>query len=137
MVSDNGRYVQHENGDPFFWLGDTGWLLFQRLDRDKAKQYFQNRKEKGFNVIQCIFHQNFSHVNAYGDTAYSSFDITKPIITQGNDPNDDEQYDYWDHVEYIIDAAAEYGLYIGLVTTWRDLHKQDKNLNGENSRRES
>ena len=89
MASENGRYLQHENGDPFFWLGDTGWLLFQRLDRMQAEKYLKNRKEKGFNVIQCIFHQNFSHVNAYGDTAYSSFDITKPIITKGNDRCDD------------------------------------------------
>lgn len=131
MVSENGRYLQHENGDPFFWLGDTGWLLFQRLNREQAEQYILNRKEKGFNVIQCIFHQNFSHINAYGDTAYSGFDITKPIITPGKDPDDEEQYDYWDHAEYIIDAAARHGIYIGLVTTWRDLHKQDENLNRE------
>ncbi|MDE7346377.1 MAG: DUF4038 domain-containing protein [Muribaculaceae bacterium] len=26
-VSDNGLYLQHEDGTPFFWLGDTGWLL--------------------------------------------------------------------------------------------------------------
>ncbi len=130
-VSENGRYLQHENGTPFFWLSDTGWLLFQRLDRDEAKQYIENRKGKGFNVIQCIFNQNFSHTNAYGDTTYSSFDITKPIITPGNNPNNEEEYDYWDHVDYIVDLAAEYGIYIGMTTTWRDLHNQDKNLNKE------
>lgn len=26
-VSDNGTYLQHENGTPFFWMGETGWLL--------------------------------------------------------------------------------------------------------------
>ena len=46
-VSQNHRYLQHENGKPFFWLGDTGWLLFQRLNREEVKQYFENRKEKG------------------------------------------------------------------------------------------
>ena len=128
QVSENGRYLQHQNGTPFYWQGDTGWLLFQRLNRDVVKQYFENRKEKGFNVIQCIFLQNFSHTNAYGDSAYSSFDITKPIITPGNDANDSVQYDYWDHVSYIIDVAAENGIYLAITTTWRDLHKQDKNL---------
>ena len=24
MVSGNGRYFMDEDGDPFFWLGDTG-----------------------------------------------------------------------------------------------------------------
>ncbi len=131
MVSENGRYLQHENGTPFFWLGDTGWLLFQRLDREQVKAYFENRMEKGFNVVQCIFHQNFSHTNVYGDTAYSSFNIIKPLITPGTDPNDEEQYDYWDHVDYVIDVAAQYGIYIGMVTTWRDLHRQDTSLNQE------
>jgi len=129
VVSENRRYLQHENGVPFFWQGETAWLLFQRLNREQTVQYFENRKNKGFNVVQCIFHQNFLHSNVYGDTAYSSFDITNPITTPGNDPNDEEQYDYWDHVNYIIDVAAEYGIYIGMVTTWRDLHKQDKDLN--------
>ncbi|MBR5764522.1 MAG: DUF4038 domain-containing protein, partial [Bacteroidaceae bacterium] len=37
-VSDNHRYLQ--NGDkPFFWLGETGWLLPERLDRDEAQYY--------------------------------------------------------------------------------------------------
>lgn len=127
-VSENNRYLQHENGTPFFWLGDTAWLLFQRLNREEAKQYFANRKAKGFNVVQCIFLQNFTHTNAYGDYAYEGFDITKPIATPGKDPKDSLQYDYWDHVSYLIDIAAENGIYLAITTTWRDLHKQDKNL---------
>ena len=35
-VSDNGRYLQHENGTPFFWMGETGWLLPEKLNRDEA-----------------------------------------------------------------------------------------------------
>lgn len=36
QVSDNQRYLQFENGKPFFLLGDTGWLLPERLTRDEA-----------------------------------------------------------------------------------------------------
>ena len=36
-VSDNQRYLQFENGKPFFWLGETGWLLPERLDRAEAQ----------------------------------------------------------------------------------------------------
>jgi hypothetical protein len=130
-VSSNHRFLQHENGTPFFWQGETAWLLFQRLNREQAKEYIENRKEKGFNVIQAIFLQNFTHINAYGDSAYSSFDITKPIITSGNNPTNDMEYDYWDHVSYIIDVAAQNGMYIAIVTSWRDLLKQVKGLNKE------
>jgi hypothetical protein len=130
-VSENGRYLQHENGEPFFWLGDTGWLLFQRLNRDEVKQYFENRSEKGFNVIQSIFFQFYSDKNAYGHTPFAPNDITKPIHTPGKDPNDSTQYDYWDHVEYIVDMAAEYGIYIAMVPTWRDLVNKDDNMTPE------
>ncbi len=35
-VSDNGRYLVKADGSPFFWLGDTAWELFHRLDRDET-----------------------------------------------------------------------------------------------------
>jgi len=126
-VSENGRYLQHENGTPFFWLGDTAWLLFQRLNRDQAKAYFENRRDKGFNVVQSIFFQFYTDKNAYGHAPFEPRDITKPIITPGKDPNDTVQYDYWDHVEYIIDMAAQNGIYIAITPTWRDLiNKNDE-----------
>jgi hypothetical protein len=38
IVSSSGCYLQFENGDPFFGLGDTGWLLFKKLNREEAKK---------------------------------------------------------------------------------------------------
>ena len=52
-VSDNKRYLQ--NGDkPFFWLGDTAWLLFTNISEEEAFVYLKNRAGKGFNVIQAV-----------------------------------------------------------------------------------
>ena len=31
-VSENGHFLVHEDGTPFFWTGDTPWALFT-LDR--------------------------------------------------------------------------------------------------------
>jgi len=128
IVSENGRYLQHENGKPFFWLGDTGWLVFQRLNRDEVKQYFENRKAKGFNVVQCIFIQAYTHQNFYGDYAYSNEDLTQPIQTAGNNPDDSEEYDYWDHVDYIVEVAAQNGIYVGILPTWAQLILRDKRM---------
>lgn len=127
-ISANGRYLQHENGNPFFWMGDTSWLLFQRLNREEVKNYFENRKAKGFNVIQCIFLQSHTHQNPYGDYAYANNDLTQPIHTMGNDPNDAEQYDYWDHVDYVVDLAQQYGFYLAIAPTWSQLVLRDKNI---------
>ena len=43
---------------PFFWLGDTAWLLAQKLTADEANVYFADRAEKNFNVIQTVLVHN-------------------------------------------------------------------------------
>ncbi len=35
-VSDNNRFLVHTDGTPFFYLGDTAWELFHRLNREEA-----------------------------------------------------------------------------------------------------
>lgn len=37
VVSENNRYIVHENGQPFFWMGNTAWLLPERLNREEAE----------------------------------------------------------------------------------------------------
>ena len=44
--------------------------------------------------------------------------VATPHTTTGNDFSDKTQYDFWDHVDYIIDLAAKKGLYMGLVHVW-------------------
>lgn len=51
-VSDNHRYLQHADGTPFFWLGDRGWLLPERLSREEVAQYLSACKANGYNVVQ-------------------------------------------------------------------------------------
>ncbi|HEX9599864.1 MAG TPA: DUF4038 domain-containing protein, partial [Mariniflexile sp.] len=105
QVSDNGHYFQTEDGKPFFWLGDTGWLTFKKLNRDEIKTYFQDRKEKGFNIIQIMTLHSEEMTNVYGDSALVSKDVSKPLITEGNDFENPEAYDFWDHVDYALDVA--------------------------------
>lgn len=118
-VSDNNRYFQTQDGDPFFWLGDTGWLLFKKLDREDAEKYLLDRKQKGFNVIQAmVIHNVQNTMNVYGDSALSGMNVSQPILTDGSSFEDPEQYDFWDHVDFIIDKAAENGIYMALVPVW-------------------
>ena len=42
-VSENHRYLGYPNGKPFFYLGDTAWALFHRLNREEATRYLTNR----------------------------------------------------------------------------------------------
>ena len=117
-VSDNHRFLMQSDGQPFFWLGDTGWLLFAKLTREEAEKYLENRKQKGFTVIQVMVVHSLSLVNAYGDSALHNNNVATPDTTPGNNPADARQYDFWDHVDYIVDLAAGKGLYIAMVPIW-------------------
>src|ERR1700748_2325033 len=68
-ISANKRYFTTADGKPFFWLGDTGWLLFTKLNREEAEKYLEDRRKKGFNVIQVMVLHSLGAVNVYGDTA--------------------------------------------------------------------
>ena len=53
-ISDNRRFLVFEDGKPFFYLGDTAWELFHRLNREEAEKYLQNRAALRFTVIQAV-----------------------------------------------------------------------------------
>ena len=40
-TSDNNRFLVTADGKPFFYLGDTAWELFHRLDRANADKYVE------------------------------------------------------------------------------------------------
>src|SRR6476661_2939299 len=98
-ISANHRYFTDANGNPFFWLGDTGWLLFSKLNREEAEQYLEDRRKKGFSVIQVMVLHTVAAKNSYGDSALVGKNVAHPLTTDGNNFNDARQYDFWDHVD--------------------------------------
>jgi hypothetical protein len=110
-ISDNQRFLVHEDGSPFFYLGDTAWQLFHRLTREEADTYLQDRAAKGFTVIQAVVLAELDGLNtpnAYGHRSLVDNDPTQPGT------------EYFAHVDWIVDRAAELGLYIGMLPTWGD-----------------
>lgn len=119
-VSDDRRYVVHEDGSPFFWLGDTAWELFHKLTREEAVLYLANRAHLKFNVIQAVAlaeHEGVTSGNAYGRLPLKMNASGVPDPTM---PDLDGEYSYWQHMDFIIDAASERGMYIALLPTWGD-----------------
>jgi len=110
-ISDNHHFLVHENGKPFFWLGDTGWLLSSRLTRDNMDCYFNSCYQNGFNVVQVSVLHDIPFYNCYGKPALPhGFDFSR-IDVPG-------EYGYWDHVDYMVESAAKKGIYIGIVCVW-------------------
>lgn len=133
VVSANKRFLQTSDGKPFFWLGDTGWLLFKNLDRAEAERYLDDRRRKGFNVIQVMVLHTAGDRNAYGDPALVASDPGKPAVTPGSNPDQPEEYDFWDHVDFVVDAAAARGIHIGMVAAWGSIVRNGT-LNEKNVR---
>jgi len=116
-VSENERFLVHEDGTPFFYLGDTAWELFHRLDREQADTYLANRAAKSYSVIQAVALAELDGLhtpNPYGHRPLIDDDPTRPDVKEGPDN------DYWDHVDYIVEKAETLGMYIGMLPTWGD-----------------
>jgi hypothetical protein len=131
VVSANGRYFQHEEGAPFFWLGDTAWNLFQRLDRGETERYLDNRRVKGFTVIQAVAFHGSGEANAYGRQALLDRNAGRPNVTPGADFSKPGEYDYWDHIDWVVALAARKGLYVGILPVWGNT-VQTQTLNADN-----
>jgi len=115
-VHPNGRYLVDSTGQSFFWLGDTAWELFHRLNREEAARYLRNRAAKGFTVIQAVVlaeRGGLTDPNPYGDLPLIDLDPTQPNEA------------YFAHVDAIINQAAALGLVIGLLPTWGFYWKRD------------
>jgi hypothetical protein len=120
-VSKDGRRLTLEDGQPFFWLGDTAWELFHKLTMEEAEHYLATRARQRFNVVQAVALAELDGLatpNAYGKrplakSAAGEFDPALPLTEDG-------EYDYWDHVDAVIDCAGRYGIYVALLPTWGD-----------------
>ena len=110
-VSDNRRFLVYEDGAPFFYLGDTAWELFHRLDREETEFYLQDRAAKRFTVIQAVVlaeYEGLTAPNAYGHL---------PLID--NDPARPSEA-YFAHVDAVVARAEALGLIVGMLPTWGD-----------------
>lgn len=101
-VSDNHKYLCNGD-DPFFWLADTAWLLFQQSSLEEAAMYLRNRRDKGFNVIQAVL------VHDVPGSAANSLAAVDVDVTQK---------EFWEHCDRIVKMAEELGLYMGLLPSW-------------------
>ena len=109
-VSQNKRYLL-KDGKPFFWLGDTAWELFHRLDREEADRYLKRRSEQGFTVVQAVVLAELDGLrvpNPYGHLPLVKEDPSKP------------NEKYFEHVDYIVSKAESYGITIAMLPTWGD-----------------
>jgi hypothetical protein len=119
-IEQSRRYLAKEDGTPFFWLGDTAWELFHKLSREEAELYLRNRASLGFTVIQAVALAEFDGLTTDNPYGRRPLRLNAAGIPDPTQPDTGGGYDYWQHVDFIVDAAASLGLYVALLPTWGD-----------------
>lgn len=111
QIHKNQKYFTDDEGKPFFWLADTAWELFHRLDLEETEYYLDTRKSQGFNVIQAVVLSELDGINtpnALGEKPFKDLQ------------NWEYNEAYFVHVDKVLKMASEKGLYIALLPTWGD-----------------
>jgi len=121
-VSANGRYFVDQDGKPFFYLGDTCWLLFQRPNHEEVDEYLKDRAAKGFTVIQAYVLRGLGQKHPDGNSSLLGAD---PLINR--DPTRPNE-EFFRNVDYVVNRANELGLVAGLVTakSWHVTEHREK-----------
>ena len=106
-ISENGRYLAHADGSPFFWLADTSWNGALLSKKDDWLTYLKDRKEKSFTTIQFVTTQwRTAYTNLEGEVAYTGRDHIQINPT------------FFRRMDERVDAVNAQGLLAAPVVLW-------------------
>jgi hypothetical protein len=108
-VAEVGTYLEHADGTPFFWLGDTVWSGPLRAKKDDWDRFLDDRVAKKFSVIQFVLTAPWrvDPANSKGKTA-NRIDKNKLHINP----------DFFKVLDERIDAINAKGLLAAPVLLW-------------------
>ncbi len=129
QISPNGRYFTDQAGKPFFYLGDTAWLIFQRLNHEEVEEYLKDRADKGFTVVQAYVIRGLSTqhpdgpVSLLGEPPFIDRDPTRPNEA------------FFQNMDHVVRRANELGLVMALVVakSWHINEHPEKVFDPENA----
>jgi hypothetical protein len=92
--SPNGRYLQWQDGTPFYIHSDTAWALPRDYSRDEVIEYLDKTFEQKFNAVQmsAVFHAVRPNQDLVGP-AFHEGDFLRP------------KEDYWTNVDWAIPSG--------------------------------
>lgn len=120
----NPHLLETVEGKPVFLNNYTVWKLIKNATREEVVELMAICRDQKYNMISCVLlNDDYNGSTVYGTLAFAldsldNPDPLRPVVTAGNDIKVSGQYDYWDHVDYIIDMAGTHDMYISLHPTW-------------------
>jgi hypothetical protein len=112
-VSAHRRYLEHLDGTPFLWLGDTWWMGLCRRLRwpHEFRRLMADRVAKGFSVIQIV-------AGLYPDMPWRDERGANEAGFPWSEDFSRLNPDYFDQADLKIGALVEAGLVPCLVGCW-------------------
>ncbi|MEL7589148.1 MAG: glycoside hydrolase family 140 protein [Prolixibacteraceae bacterium] len=128
VSKENPHLLETEDGKPVFLNNYTVWQLLRNGSREDIREFAGILKQNKYNVMSLMIldlDRQIPGQNFYGDQAFEAGenglpDPAKPVTTAGSNPLKDREYDFWDHLDYVIETAAKTGLYVSLHPAWGD-----------------
>jgi hypothetical protein len=107
-VSENHRYFVKADGTPFFWLGDTAWGIFSHPAPKDVDLYLDDRKAKGFTVIQGVIAlwDYRGRRNPDGELPFVDGDLGR--INEA----------YYKNVDSVLEKVEARGMYMAVLPYW-------------------
>lgn len=109
LAIHNKKFID-ENGKLFFYTADTAWEIFHKLTFKEAQLFINNRRDKGFNVIQAVV---VAELDGIHTPTYEA-----KLLPFSNLETLEVNEAYFDHVKNVIKYANSQGLFIALVPMW-------------------
>lgn len=126
QISESGRYLEHEDGTPFLWLGGTAWSMYINADREDVRDYLDNRMAKGVTAVQAAAYpfaypdKEDNYPNRYGHRPFqvtaAKPDLGSPRVLEGGRP--DNPNDYWDHSDFMVRETKKRGFVFAILPCW-------------------
>lgn len=103
-LSDDRRYLAHDDGTPFLWMGDTVWAGLMRSTEDEWSRYLADRRAKGFTLIQAGTAASWmGRTNREGEVPFHDAELRQ--INPA----------FWQTIERRVRAANDAGLAVAMV----------------------
>lgn len=110
-VSDNGRFLVDQKGEPFLVVGDTAWSLIAQLGDEDIDRYLEDRQKRGFNsIIVNLIEHRFSMSPPKTRAGLAPFTTTGDFST----PNPA----YFDFAHKVVEQANQQGIVVWLFPAY-------------------
>ena len=111
-VNDNQRGFVHDDGTPFFWLGDTTWSMSAGVTLEEWEEYLDFRRAQGYNLVQVnSLPQHDSSIKEYRKPFQingTEWDLARPNVA------------YFNYLDRLVTLTTEAGLFTAMVVLWFD-----------------